>query len=274
MPSAITYTGTTTGKAFAGIVNGGLALQNARTTYLALLGYTPPETSPNVKNDNQNGLLRDDVHASYSLGRYIVGLNMAEIIVPKDMREEEYTLPGVGDSIGLTPWARRFALERLGITPCVHTFPVADGSRVLLLDTEDLTRLAQWLGALAYTRPLRTLLQGESVRALQTALPGVYPECLHELGWFLPDLPRLQAVVSAEEMPTVEQLTCVGHRLLFAHLSHLPEPLLRRFQLRFSPEQLSAWKPLLSWRCSDADRVLLQRLLKRVSPGGYDLCCC
>ena len=174
----------------------------------------------------------------------------------------------------LTPWARRFTLERLGITPCVHTFPVADGSRVLLLDTEDLTRLAQWLGALAYTRPLRTLLQGESVRALQTALPGVYPECLHELGWFLPDLPRLQAVVSAEEMPTVEQLTCVGHRLLFAHLSHLPEPLLRRFQLRFSPEQLSAWKPLLPWRCSDADRVLLQRLLKRVSPGGYDLCCC
>jgi hypothetical protein len=99
--TAVTYKGTTTEKAFSGIIPGGLAIQNARTTYLALLGYTPPETSPNVKNDNQNGLLRDDVHASYSLGRYIVGLTMAEIVVPEKLREENYLLPGVADSIEL-----------------------------------------------------------------------------------------------------------------------------------------------------------------------------
>ena len=174
----------------------------------------------------------------------------------------------------LPPRARRFAVERLGITPCVHAFPIADGSRFLLLDHAELTRLAQWLGALAYTRPLRTLLQGEAVRQLQTALPGVYPECLHELGWFLPDLPRLQAVIPSSSMPTPEEVEHVGRRLLFAHLSHLPEPLLRRFRLRFSPDQLARWGSLQQWPSSEADLVLLQRLLKRLSPEGYELCCC
>lgn len=173
-----------------------------------------------------------------------------------------------------SPRLQRFAFVRLGITSCIHPFPVDDGSRFLLLDEVILRQLALWLGALAYTRPLRSVMKGDDVRHLKTAFPGIYPEVLHELGWFLPDLPRLQAVVKDDALPSPDALEQTGWQLLFAHLSHLPEALIHRFRLRFPLEMDTCWHIFPLWQTSPEHIVLLQRLLKRISLGGYDLCCC
>lgn len=175
--------------------------------------------------------------------------------------------------VQLPPVAQQYALERLGLAPFTHSFPVEDGSRFLLLELPTLTTLAQWLGALAYTCPLRSVMEGAQVRRLQRAFPGVYPEVLHALGWFLPELPRLQQAAETDEVPEKAVLERAGWRLLYAQLSHLPDALLRRLRLRFPPEMASLWEHPLVWKHRSEDILLLQRLLKRLAPGGYRLCC-
>lgn len=96
--TAMTYTGTNSGKGFDGLIAGGTAIQNARSTYLGTQFYTTYNNPPAANKPDTTswlGLQRDDVHLSFSTGRYIVGLAFAEILVPEDYRLDNYTLPDI-----------------------------------------------------------------------------------------------------------------------------------------------------------------------------------
>ena len=91
--NAMQYVGTESGKGFEALLPVGTAIQNARSTYFAFLRL---EQDPN--KDNQIGLLRDNVHLSYRVGRYIAALSFAELLVPESYRVDGYVLPDVADS--------------------------------------------------------------------------------------------------------------------------------------------------------------------------------
>ena len=99
--TAMTYTGTNSGKGFDGLIAGGTAIQNARSTYLGTQFYVTKANPTQTKPDSTSwiGLQRDDVHLSLSTGRYIVGLAFAEILVPQDMRLQNYTLPDIAPNV-------------------------------------------------------------------------------------------------------------------------------------------------------------------------------
>ena len=100
--NAMTYKGTNSGKGFDGLIAGGTAIQNARSTYLGTQYYTTYNNPPAVNKPDTTswlGLQRDDVHLSFSTGRYIVGLSFAEILVPKDYRLATYTLPDIAPNV-------------------------------------------------------------------------------------------------------------------------------------------------------------------------------
>ncbi len=117
--TAENYVGTNSGKGFEAVIPAGAAIQSARTTYLGLLNY--PNTE---KTDQQVGLQRDNPHLSYCLGRYIVGLLFAEMLVPESMRVEGYEarLPGVKDSplAGELP-AEYTALAKLAVQDAINS---------------------------------------------------------------------------------------------------------------------------------------------------------
>lgn len=102
-------------KSFSGIIPVGTAIQNARSTYLALLNYTDPSSS-----DAQKNLQRDAVHLSKTVGRYIASLTFAEMLVPESMRVSGYVLPEIKNSpaIGALP-AEYTELARLAVSRAV-----------------------------------------------------------------------------------------------------------------------------------------------------------
>ncbi len=107
-PVVLDYTGTKTGKQFENIVPVGLSVQNARTTYLALLAYNTTayaDGNLNLYTDAQIGLQRDGGHLSFNIGRYIAGLTFAEMVIPEEMRAESYVLPDIRitESVGKLP---------------------------------------------------------------------------------------------------------------------------------------------------------------------------
>ena len=69
-------------------------------------------------------------------------------------------------SILENPRVKRFVLERLGVEPCMHTFPKDDWSRLLLLGGDTLIAIAKWLGALACADALRRVTDDKVVREL------------------------------------------------------------------------------------------------------------
>ena len=104
-PSVLDYAGTESGKQFKDIVPVGLSVQNARTTYLALLSYNTGAENLNLNTDPQFGLMRDYVHLSFNIGRYIAALTFAETLIPEEMRVEGYELPEIRitESVGKLP---------------------------------------------------------------------------------------------------------------------------------------------------------------------------
>ena len=46
-----------------------------------------------------------------------------------------------------SPRLKRHILDSLRVTPCFHTFPKGDWSRLLLLDGATLEEIAKWLGS-------------------------------------------------------------------------------------------------------------------------------
>ena len=114
---SITFVGPDTQKGFAGYIPAGTSIQNARTTYLGLLNYEDGN-----KLDVQKGLQRDNVHLSLHVGRYIAGLTIAEFVVPKEMRENGYTLPMIADSDTIGELPEEYTLiARLAVQATVNS---------------------------------------------------------------------------------------------------------------------------------------------------------
>jgi hypothetical protein len=105
-PVVMNYTGTNSSNRFESIIPVGLAVQNARTTYLATLSYNSEKgITVNLQNDPQIGLQRDGGHMTYNVGRYLAALTFAETIIPDSLRAEGYVLPDirVTESVGKLP---------------------------------------------------------------------------------------------------------------------------------------------------------------------------
>ncbi|MBQ6263805.1 MAG: S-layer homology domain-containing protein [Clostridia bacterium] len=79
-------TGEKTGKGFAAVVPVGTAIQNARSTFLSLHYAVDPSGAVNFDTDPVTGLQRDELHVSYSIGRYIAALTFVETLVPENER--------------------------------------------------------------------------------------------------------------------------------------------------------------------------------------------
>lgn len=125
-PSLLEYQGTETGKRFTTLVPVGLSVQNARTTYLALLAYNTNayiDKTLNYTTDGQIGLQRDQGHLSYNIGRYIAALTFAEMIVPESLRAENYTIPSIRktESIGKLP-ERYSLIAQLAVKEAVRSW--------------------------------------------------------------------------------------------------------------------------------------------------------
>ena len=108
MPQVLQYSGTESGAQFKTIIPVGLSIQNARTTYLALLRYNTTayaDGNLNLTTDAQIGLQRDGGHVSFNIGRYIAALTFAETIIPEAYRVEGYVLPNIRitESVGKLP---------------------------------------------------------------------------------------------------------------------------------------------------------------------------
>lgn len=108
IPEVLEYAGPETAQRFETIIPVGLSVQNARTTYLALLAYNTTayaDKNLNLYTDAQIGLQRDGGHLSFNIGRYIAGLTFAETIIPEELRADGYVLPDIRitESVGRLP---------------------------------------------------------------------------------------------------------------------------------------------------------------------------
>ena len=103
-PTVMSYRGTQSGARYSDIIPVGTAIQNARTTYLALLSYHT-DSSASLKNDPQFGLQRDENHLSMHLGRYISAVTVACAIVPEQLRKDGCELPPIRqtEALGALP---------------------------------------------------------------------------------------------------------------------------------------------------------------------------
>ena len=80
---ASNLTGEKTGKGFTAVVPVGTAIQNARSTYLSLHCSVDGSGVVSFDTDPVTGLQRDELHVSYSVGRYIAALTFVDTIVPR-----------------------------------------------------------------------------------------------------------------------------------------------------------------------------------------------
>ena len=163
----------------------------------------------------------------------------------------------------------KFILDSLGVEPCFHDFPKEDGSRLLLLDGSTLESIAMWLGALACASELRRITDGATVRALRTALPGVYPEVFGYAEYFR-GLDGWKSASPDEAVGMPARVEEAGHALLLAAAENLQEPLRRRLALKlprkFQPSSPPALQPSILPN--------IVKLLKLRFPEAYSLCCC
>ena len=96
------YKGTTSGKTFEEVIPVGTAVQNAKTTYLALLKYSKGESASSLAHDNNFGLQRDGGHMSLLLGRYMAAMTFAKTLMPNvsvdDLAKVSfYASPNIGE---------------------------------------------------------------------------------------------------------------------------------------------------------------------------------
>ena len=80
-------TGEKTGNGFTAVVPVGTAIQNARSTYLSLHYSVDPSGEVSLETDPVTGLQRDELHVSYSVGRYIAALTFVETLVPANLQK-------------------------------------------------------------------------------------------------------------------------------------------------------------------------------------------
>ena len=125
-PSILKSQGTETGKRFTSLVPVGLSVQNARTTYLALLAYNTSaylDKTLSYETDGQIGLQRDQGHLSYNAGRYIAALTFAEMLIPASLRAENYIIPNIRytESIGELP-EEYSVIAQMAVTEAVENW--------------------------------------------------------------------------------------------------------------------------------------------------------
>lgn len=169
----------------------------------------------------------------------------------------------------LPPRVKTALLAELRVEPAWHDFPATDHSRLLLLPPATLDSIARWLGALSCADALRRVTSGPAVRALKTALPGIYPDLFAFAPYFArhPLAPAAGTADAADPAPAA--IPARGRALLLAHLSALPPPLLHRFRLLFPPDAEPAPDPALPGP-PPPEAVLL--LLKLKFPEAHALC--
>lgn len=170
-----------------------------------------------------------------------------------------------------SPRVKRHVLSSLRITPCFHTFPKDDWSRLLLLDGATLVEIAKWLGAVACAGDLRRVTDGATVRELKATLPGVYPEVFGYTMYFKGiDLAAKDAKSAKGRMS--EDVVSTGLSIIVSLFASLPEALSSRLEFKL-PKGLCD----LSALCGENERHALdaavKRLLKLKFPEAYKLCC-
>ena len=131
-----------------------------------------------------------------------------------------------------SPRLKRHILDSLRVTPCFHTFPKGDWSRLLLLDGATLEEIARWLGAIACAGDLRRVTDGATVRALKAALPGVYPEVFGYTMYFKGiDLAAKASKAATGRMS--EDVVSTGLSIIVSLFASLPEALSSRLEFNF-----------------------------------------
>lgn len=74
--------------------------------------------------------------------------------------------------------------DRFAATGSFDVYPKGDVRRVEYLDAETRSRIALWKEALEKADTWRTVVDGEKVRELKAAYPGVYPEVFRYTAYF------------------------------------------------------------------------------------------
>ena len=170
-----------------------------------------------------------------------------------------------------SPRVKRHVLSSLRVTPCFHSFPKGDWSRLLLLDGAMLEEVAKWLGAVACAGDLRRVTDGATVRELKAALPGIYPDVFGYTMYFKGvDLAAKDAKSAKGRMS--EDVVSTGLSIIVSLLDSLPEALSSRLEFKL-PKGLCD----LCVLCGENERPALdaavKRLLKLKFPEAYKLCC-
>lgn len=170
-----------------------------------------------------------------------------------------------------SPRVKRHVLSSLRVTPCFHSFPKGDWSRLLLLDGATLVEIAKWLGAVVCAGDLRRVTDGATVRELKAALPGVYPDVFGYTMYFKGiDLAARDAKAANGRMS--EDVVSTGLSIIVSLLDSLPEALTSRLEFKL-PKGLCD----LCVLCGENERPALdaavKRLLKLKFPEAYKLCC-
>ena len=177
-----------------------------------------------------------------------------------------------------SPRVKRFILSALGIEPCFHAFPKDDWSRLALLDGQALELIVKWLGALACAGELRRVTDGKTVRALKSALPGIYPEVFGYTAYFARiDSQRRGAETQGEESPDAgsrpsiaENVVSAGLSVVDSLLADVPSPILSRFRFKLPKSLCDSAAPRLKKETCGA---VVAKLLKLKFPEAYRLCC-
>ena len=163
-----------------------------------------------------------------------------------------------------SPRVKRFILDSLGVEPFFHAFPKEDGSRIALLDGDTLLEVAKWLGALALADNLRRVTDGATVRALKSALPGVYPEVFGYTEYFR--TLKVEGLKVESSLPDL--VVSLGCAMVHSFVATLPDPLRHRLALKLPRNlQPSNLQP------STCNLQLLLKLLKLRFPEAHSLCC-
>ena len=170
-----------------------------------------------------------------------------------------------------SPRVKRHVLSSLRVTPCFHSFPKGDWSRLLLLDGATLVEIAKWLGAVVCAGDLRRVTDGATVRELKAALPGIYPDVFGYTMYFKGvDLAAKDAKSAKGRMS--EDVVSTGLSIIVSLLDSLPEALSSRLEFKL-PKGLCD----LCVLCGENERPALdaavKRLLKLKFPEAYKLCC-
>lgn len=182
-------------------------------------------------------------------------------------RLESAAFPDWIAKVAQTARAKKHILDFFRVEPFFHTFPADDGSRIALLDFEDIDGAARWLGALSAADALRRTTAGAQVRALKAAFPGVYPGVFAYTAYFRGgNLPKCDS-----SQP--DDIAATGYGIVAAALSRAPAPLLRRFRLVL-PEREAAWFDSPSRDLSASAAVKsVGKILKLKFPEAFAVCC-